>query len=99
MNKNPAQQQVPTKKSQPKKGRALPPRPPIDRFAAWLAQRSRPVRLLIAGLIAVEFTGTIGLFAYGMILTMPPGTFEIGPITTTNFATSILIFLLILGLF
>ena len=98
MDKKIVQPQVPSKKYQSKKGRIKPAQPPIDRFAGWLARRSRGVRLLIAGLIAVEFPGTAGLLLYGLLLTLPTGTLNVGPFTAADYLTCTLVALLILGI-
>ncbi len=98
MDKNNIQPHVPGKKYQAKKGRIASAQPPIDRLAGWLARRSRSVRLLIAGLIAVEFTGTAGLLMYGLLLTLPTGTLNVGPFVPADYLTFTLVVLIILGI-
>jgi hypothetical protein len=43
----------------------------VDALAGWLAGRSRPVRMLLAGVIAALITGVIGLVAFDLVFRLP----------------------------
>ncbi len=72
-------------------------KPILDRLAEWLAGRSRLIRSIIAALVALAVTGAITILLYSFLMGLPPGSFEIGAITTTNIVTFALIVLTIIG--
>ncbi len=69
----------------------------VDRLAGWLAHRSRLVRSIIAGLIALVVTGAGAVLLYGFLIALPSGSLNIGSLSPTDILLIGLIFLVVLG--
>ena len=74
------------------------PQSRLGALARWLARRSRLVRLLIAGLVALVLTGSLGLFIYSYLFSLSPGSLYIGSLKPLDLVTILLIVLFIFGL-
>ncbi len=61
--------------------------PRVDRVQAWLAGRSRLIRVLLAVGVATILTGAIALFLYGVLFQIPPARLVFGPINDQNILT------------
>lgn len=69
----------------------------IDRLADWLGHRSRPIRTLIAGGVAVVLTIALALTLVGMLLNTPPERLSFGPLDASGVATALFVFLVVAG--
>jgi hypothetical protein len=72
-------------------------KPGLDRLADWLGRQSRLVRSMLAGLVALSITGLVALLFYGFLLSVPPGSLNIGPVNPGNVLTIGLIALSVIG--
>ena len=68
-----------------------------ERFGAWLLQRRRLVRSLLAGILAVVMTGSIGVLFYGYLISLPVGSLNIGTAQAQDFIAAFIIGLAVLG--
>ncbi|MCC7207098.1 MAG: hypothetical protein IT323_07330 [Anaerolineae bacterium] len=61
--------------------------PRVASVQAWLARRSRAVRVLLAVVVATVLTGAIALLLYGVLFQLPPAQLVLGPINGQNILT------------
>ncbi len=86
------------RKSPPRHIIIAPNQPPIDRLATWLGNRSRAVRGLICGGVALSFTIALALLLYGSLFNVPANQAKIGPINLSDLPLVLLVLLSITGL-
>ncbi len=73
------------------------PQPTLDRLSAWIGRRSRLVRSILAGLIALTLTGALGLVLYTFLFSLSPASLNFGPINENNILPASLTVLLVIG--
>src|SRR5437016_3652190 len=70
----------------------------VDRLADWLARQPRLLRSILAGLVALAVTLVIALIVYGFLISLPPGSLNIGSTSSYDVVTIALSLLVVLGL-
>lgn len=70
----------------------------LDQLSDWLARRSRPIRALLAALVAAAIIVSLTIVVSTLLLSIDPRKIRLGPINADNISTVLLLFLAILGI-
>lgn len=82
----------------PKSRVAAPRKNILDHFAHWLGTRSRLVRSIIAGIVALILTGALVLISYGLLLSLSSNDFADYVSLHPEILTIILVVLVVVGM-
>jgi hypothetical protein len=72
---------------------------PLDDLGAWIARRSRLIRFVLAGLVALSLTGATVIALYGFLFSLTPDSSLYQAIDRPDILTILFVILAVVGFF